>query len=211
MDHTVSVKMLVDLTTGVCTAVVYSDENMVTYHKGVIGIDVPINSINANNIERTMAGNALGGAAMGISMAGAVLGAPMAVVGAMAGLTAKAGQEIGSYDSVPMNNGGQASPGCGLYMPNYAYVTIARPKMAFTTTAEINTYNHEMGYTMSKPTTMYDYLRSLGTVHGATISGELANTFNYQSYTGNLSPDELNEVANIVRQGVKFGILIFPS
>lgn len=211
MDHTVSVKMVVDLTTGVCTAVVYSDENMVTYHKGVLGIDVPINSINANNIERTMAGNALGGAAMGISMAGAVLGAPMAVVGAMAGLTAKAGQEIGSYDSVPMNNGGQASPGCGLYMPNYCYVTIARPKMAFTSNAEINTYNHEVGYTTSKPTTMYEYLRSLGTVNGATISGELANTFNYQSYTGNLSPDELNEIANIVRQGVKFGILVFPS
>lgn len=211
MDHTVSVKMIVDLTSGMCTAVVYSDDNMVTYHKGVIGIDVPINSINANNLERTMAGNALGAVSMGIGMAGAVLGAPMAVVGAMAGLTAKAGQEIGSYDSVPMNNGGQASPGCGLYMPNYCYVTIARPKMAFTSNAEVNTYNHEVGYTTSKPTTMYQYLQSLGTVNGATISGELANTFNYQSYTGNLSPDELNEVANIVRQGVKFGILVFPG
>lgn len=211
MDHTVSVKMVVDLTTGVCTAVVYSDDNMVTYHKGAIGIDVPINGVNANNNDRTMVGNALGWAAMGIGMAGTALGAPMAVVGAMAGLTAKAGQEIGSYDSVPMNNGGQASPGCGLYMPNYCYVTIARPKMAFSSNAEVNTYNHEVGYTTSKPTTMYQYLQSLGTVNGATISGELANTFNYQSYTGNLSPDELNEIANIVRQGVKFGILVFPG
>lgn len=211
MDHTVSVKMIVDLTTGVCTAVVYSDENMVTYHKGVIGIDVPINSINANNTDRTMASGALGAAAVGIGLAGSLVGAPMAVVGAMAGLTAKTGQEIGSYDSVPMNNGGQASPGCGLYMPNYCYVTIARPKMAFTSSTEIETYNKEVGYTTSKPTTMYEYLRSLGTVAGATISGELANTFTYQSYTGNLSPEELNEVANIVRQGIKFGVLVFPN
>lgn len=201
MDHTVSVKMIVDLTTGICTAVVYSDNNMITYHKGVIGVDVPINSVNANNMERTMAGNALSAASIGFGIAGAALGAPMAVVSGMAALTAKTGQEIGSYDSVPMNNGGQASPGCGLYLPNYCYITIARPKVALKNSDEEYIYNRWKGYAMNKPTMLISYITSFEDSSNVRVQGELSS--NYVPL-GNLTPEEIQRVIQLFRDGVTF-------
>ena len=211
MNHRVSVKMIIDISTGTCTAMVYKDDNYITYHTGVVGIEVPITAPSAQNTDRIMQGQALSAGATALGLIGAAAGAPMAAVGAMAGLTAMAGKEISNYDRVSMNGGQQASPSCGLYAPNKCYIVIARPKIALDTVAETNQYNKEVGFAMNKPTTMYDYLQSLGTVNGATISGTLADHVDYQSYTGNLTPDELEEVSKLVAEGIKFGILIFPN
>lgn len=205
MGHRVSVKMIIDLDTGTCTAMVYKDNNYITYHKGVIGINIPITAPASQNDDRIMQSNAFSAVSKAATAGMALAGAPMAAVGAVAGLTAMTGKEISNYDPVRLTESGQSSPTCGLYTPNYCYITFIRPKVAMDVLQE-NLYSSYVGYAMNVPTSFYDYWTNINQ-RDIFVQGE------YMAYAtdDNLSPDELTEIKRMINEGIYITTVIGPD
>lgn len=65
-----SIKMIVDLLTGSCTAVVFTNDVPYKYITGQIGIEVPVTGRDMSSYANTVLGAALGGGALGGKMSG---------------------------------------------------------------------------------------------------------------------------------------------
>ena len=65
INTTIKMKMIVDLITGSCTAVVYTNNVPYKYIDGVIGIEIPMTGRNVTEYAKTVLGAALGGGALG--------------------------------------------------------------------------------------------------------------------------------------------------
>lgn len=112
LNHTISVKMIVDYITGACTAVVYVDQLPLLYRPGVIGISIPMTATNSAEFGKTIVGNLIKGA--GELAAGNPSGAA-----SLAGAAGKA------YEGSHIQTVGASSPQTALYQPKNAYMLLS--------------------------------------------------------------------------------------
>jgi hypothetical protein len=174
MGRTLSVKYIVDITTGSCIAQVWADEQLLYTYDGHIGVEVPISSTNAAQF------------ASGLAMTGlAAIGGFAASGGnalAAAGTVLATAKGVAS-NQFHINKGGANSPFAGFYMPQYPYVIINRPIQSLAST---------FGATYGYPSNVS---RKLSTLTGFTQIDEV------QLNGVNATMDELNELERILKEG----------
>lgn len=137
LNHTLSIKLIVDYITGACTAVVFVDRIPLLYQHGVIGVSIPMTATNSAEFSKTIIGNLITGAAdiAGGNYAGAVNAAEN-VAGDL-------------WNGSHIQKIGASSPQTALYQPKNAYILfgIANvPEGAFS-----DTYANEVGYACFMP------------------------------------------------------------
>lgn len=137
LNHTLSIKLIVDYITGACTAVVFVDRIPLLYQHGVIGVSIPMTATNSAEFSKTIIGNLITGAA---DIAG----------GNYAGAVTSAGDVAGDlWNGSHIQKIGASSPQTALYQPKNAYILfgIANvPEGAFS-----DTYANEVGYACFMP------------------------------------------------------------
>lgn len=135
LDHYVSVKMIVDITTGKCTAIVYvgSDDSYgvpVQYVDGMIGVEIPVTAENMGKLGAAVL-EAVGNTAAAAVSTG-IAGAAFAAVGGAI--------DVMFTDIAPQKTGNISASG-SLAMPLKMYAVVSSP------TAEIPAdYGHSKGY-----------------------------------------------------------------
>jgi hypothetical protein len=82
INQTISIKMIVDLATGACTAVVYTDKVPYKYVDSIIGIEVPVSGRDMARFSQTVMAAALGGGVGGGKVAAPKVKSMMADRGA---------------------------------------------------------------------------------------------------------------------------------
>ena len=67
MGHRISVKMIVDYTTGAGTAIVFKDDIPFIYRNGVVGVSIPMTGNDSASYANTVIGNVISGAVGGVT------------------------------------------------------------------------------------------------------------------------------------------------
>lgn len=117
MGHRLSAKMIVDLVTGSCCALIYKDDIITYTAQGVVGVSIPFTGSDSAAYAQSVLGGVFNGA---ISIAGAK--SPLDI---MSG----SGQILqGIATPTQYAQGGSPTPSCGNWTPQYAYLIITRPK-----------------------------------------------------------------------------------
>lgn len=130
MGHRLSAKMIVDLVTGSCCALIYKDDIITYTAQGVVGVSIPFTGTDSAAYAQSVLGSVFNGA---ISVAGAK--SPLDI---MSG----AGQILqGIATPTQYAQGGSPTPSCGNWTPQYAYLIITRPKPI-----PPDDYGHCVGY-----------------------------------------------------------------
>lgn len=150
LNHTISIKLIVDYITGACTAVVFVDQLPLLYQPGVIGVSIPMTATNSAEFGKTIIGNLVTGAKA------AATGDAAQAAGALTG-TASALWEGSHIQSV-----GSSSPQTALYQPKNAYLLMSivnPPKGVYDTT-----YADNIGYACFMP------MNRIGDMDGAGLT-----------------------------------------
>lgn len=143
LDHYVSVKMVVDVTTGKCTAIVYvgSDDEYgvpIQYVDGMIGVEIPITAENMGKLGAAVL-EAVGNTAAAAVSTGVAGGAFAAVGGAL---------DVMFADVAPQKTGAVSASG-SLSMPIKMYVSVSSPNPVIP-----DGYGHSKGYACDVTTTV---------------------------------------------------------
>lgn len=146
VNKQINVKMVIDITTGTCTAIVYSAGIPILYKDGVIGVDIPVTGYNmsewANNFISAATG-AVGGVAGGL-FEGAIsaMGAETrgVVVGAVLD-TAKGAFSISQNIGTSIEKHGSSSPCNNMYLPQKCYLIFESVESALP-----ENYGHTTGF-----------------------------------------------------------------
>lgn len=151
LDHYVSVRMVVDVTTGKCTAIVYvgSDNEYgvpIQYVDGMIGVEIPITAENMGKLGAAVL-EAVGNTAAAAVSTGVAGGAFAAVGGAL---------DVMFADVAPQKTGAVSASG-SLSMPIKMYVSVSSPRPVIP-----DDYGHSKGYAC-------DITTSLSAQSGFTI------------------------------------------
>lgn len=119
MGHKISVKMVVDYTTGAGTAIVFKDDIPFIYRNGVVGVSIPMTGTDSASYASTVIGNVVNGA-MGIANATATDN--------MSGLINSANQMYSGFATpVQYQNASASSPSVATWQPQRCYFIIDRP------------------------------------------------------------------------------------
>ena len=119
MGHKISVKMIVDYTTGAGTAIVFKDDIPFIYRNGVVGVTIPMTGTDSASYASTVIGNVVNGA-MGIANATATDN--------MSGLVNSANQMYSGFATpVQYQSAGASSPSVATWQPQKCYFIIDRP------------------------------------------------------------------------------------
>ena len=143
LDHYVSVRMVVDVTTGKCTAIVYvgSDNDYgvpIQYVDGMIGVEIPITAENMGKLGAAVL-EAVGNTASAAVSTGVAGGAFAAVGGAI---------DVAFSDIAPQKTGSVSASG-SLSMPIKMYVSVSSPRPVIP-----EDYGHSKGYACDVTTTV---------------------------------------------------------
>lgn len=124
VNKQITVKMVIDITTGTCTAVVYSAGIPVMYKDGVIGVDVPITGINQNSWANNFISSAtqLGAGIGGIMLAPYTGGLSALVAGASALNTVSGALEVTQTMGTSIEKTGSSSPALNMALPQKCYL-----------------------------------------------------------------------------------------
>ena len=178
LNHTLSIKLIVDYITGACTAVVFVDRIPLLYQHGVIGVSIPMTATNSAEFSKTIIGNLITGAA---DIAG----------GNYAGAVNAAGNVAGDlWNGSHIQKVGASSPQTALYQPKNAYIlfSIANiPEGAFS-----DTYANEIGYACFMPVSNIGIMTGTG----------LAAFDNVDLQIGQATDAEKAEILNLLSSGV---------
>lgn len=119
MGHKISVKMIVDYTTGAGTAIVFKDDIPFIYRNGVVGVSIPMTGTDSASYASTVVGNVVNGA-MGIASATATDN--------ISGLVNSANQMYSGFATpVQYQNASASSPSVATWQPQKCYFIIDRP------------------------------------------------------------------------------------
>ena len=133
MGHKISVKMIVDYTTGAGTAIVFKDDIPFIYRNGVVGITIPMTGTDSASYASTVIGNVVNGA-MGIASATATDN--------MSGLVNSANQMYSGFATpVQYQSASASSPSVATWQPQKCYFIIDRPILNVP-----NNYGRTVGY-----------------------------------------------------------------
>lgn len=178
LNHTLSIKLIVDYITGACTAVVFVDSIPLLYQHGVIGVSIPMTATNSAEFSKTIIGNLITGAA---DIAG----------GNYAGAVNAAGDIAANlWNGSHIQKVGASSPQTALYQPKNAYIlfSIANiPEGAFS-----DTYANEIGYACFMPVSNIGIMTGTG----------LAAFDNVDLQIGQATDAEKAEILNLLSSGV---------
>lgn len=178
LNHTLSIKLIVDYITGACTAVVFVDRIPLLYQHGVIGVSIPMTATNSAEFSKAIIGNLITGAA---DIAG----------GNYAGAVNAAGDVAESlWNGSHIQKVGASSPQTALYQPKNAYILfgIANvPEGAFS-----DTYANEVGYACFMP------VSNIGIMTGTGLTA----FDNVDLQIGQATDAEKTEILNLLSSGV---------
>ena len=113
LNHTLSIKLIVDYITGACCAVVYVDNIPITYQSGVIGVSIPLTATDSAEFGKAIIGNLITGAAQ------IAQGNPASAVGPLTDAATK------MWNGSSIQTAGASSPQVSLYQPKNAYLLLS--------------------------------------------------------------------------------------
>ena len=177
MGQTISCKMVVDITTGSCTAIVFANEIPIIYKNGNIGVEIPMTGTNSAEYASRIAGGLTSGATdIALGAASKSVGQVVSGVGAIA-------DSALSVNNTMYNTAGSSSPACGLWQPQNCYFIIQRPVPIVP-----ENYGHTVGYACN-------YQSKIGDCSGYT------QTYNVDVSSINAPESEKNAIAEILNSG----------
>lgn len=195
----IGIKMICDLITGACTALVYRNGLVIQTINGTIGVQVPITGIMqadyANSVHRASTQLKSATATTAISVMGAIGSlATKNPVGAVMGMgqfeLAEIQRSNAQYElqhtKVPFKTSGVSSPACDFDNEQTARLILKRPVMDSGYNAEI--YGHTVGFACCLNTT-------LGSVSGYTVCNEA-------KIGGAATAEEKQMIENLLKSGV---------
>lgn len=177
MGQTISCKMVVDITTGSCTAIVFANNIPIIYKNGNIGVEIPMTGSNsAEYASRVMGGLTSGAADIALGAASKSVGQVVSGVGSIV-------DSALSVNNTMYNTAGSSSPACGLWQPQNCYFIIQRPVPIVP-----DNYGHTIGYACN-------YQSAISECSGYT------QTYNVDVSTINAPESEKNAIAEILNSG----------
>lgn len=178
LNHTVSIKLIVDYITGACTAVVYVDNIPLLYQSGVIGVSVPMTATNSADFANSIIGNL-------------ITGVGQAVEGNVKGIAATALDTASAlYEGSKLQTAGTTSPQTSLYQPKNAYILLSivnPPEGVYN-----DTYGNLIGYACFMPVAMINYVTGAGFVAFDNIKLDIPQA----------TEQEKADIINLLRSGV---------
>ena len=132
LNKDINVKMIVDLNTGACTAVVYADTIPIQYRQGIVGISIPMTATTSAEFGKAVLGNLI---QTGTSIAtGAMTGSSGAEEtsgGVKGGLKNGASGALSFmsmlHEGSRVQQIGSSSPQVSLFQPKNCYMVVTRP------------------------------------------------------------------------------------
>lgn len=177
MGQTISCKMVVDITTGSCTAIVFANDIPIIYKNGNIGVEIPMTGTNsAEYASRIMGGLTSGAADVALGAASKSVGQVVSGVGSIV-------DSALSVNNTMYNTAGSSSPACGLWQPQNCYFIIQRPVPIVP-----KNYGHNIGYACN-------YQAKISDLSGYT------QTYNVDVSSINAPESEKNAIAGILNSG----------
>ena len=148
LNHTLSIKLIVDYVTGAGTAVVYVDKIPLIYQQGVIGVSIPMTATDSAALGQTIAGNLINGASAMLSQN------PSAI----ARETADAAANL--WEGSRLLRIGASSPQTSLFQPLNAYLLLSL--VAPADGAYSDEYAQSVGYACFMPVSQISYMTGAG-------------------------------------------------
>lgn len=177
MGQTISCKMVVDITTGSCTAIVFANDIPIIYKNGNIGVEIPMTGSNSSEYaSRIMGGLTSGAADVALGAASKSVGQVVSGVGSIV-------DSALSVNNTMYNTSGSSSPACGLWQPQNCYFIIQRPVPIVP-----ENYGHNVGYACN-------YQSKISDLSGYT------QTYNVDVSSINAPESEKNAIAGILNSG----------
>lgn len=177
MGQTISCKMVVDITTGSCTAIVFANDIPIIYKNGNIGVEIPMTGSNSSEYaSRIMGGLTSGAADVALGAASKSVGQVVSGVGSIV-------DSALSVNNTMYNTAGSSSPACGLWQPQNCYFIIQRPVPIVP-----ENYGHTVGYACN-------YQAKISDCSGYT------QTYNVDVSSINAPESEKNVIAEILNSG----------
>ena len=177
MGQTISCKMVVDITTGSCTAIVFANDIPIIYKNGNIGVEIPMTGTNSAEYASRIAGGLTSGAT------DVTLGAASKSVGQVVSGVGTIADSALSVNNTMYNTAGSSSPACGLWQPQNCYFIIQRPVPIVP-----ENYGHTVGYACN-------YQATISECSGYT------QTYNVDVSSINAPESEKNAIAEILNSG----------
>lgn len=178
MGQTISCKMVVDITTGSCTAIVFANNIPMIYKNGNIGVEIPMTGTNSAEYASRIASGLTSGTA------DIALGAASKNVGQIISGVGQITDSALSVNNTMYNTAGSSSPACGLWQPQNCYFIIQRP-----VTIIPDSYGHNVGYACN-------YQANLSSLSGFTCC------YNTDVNTLYATEEEKAEIVRLLGQGV---------
>lgn len=177
MGQTITCKMVVDITTGSCTAIVFANGIPLIYKNGNIGVEIPMTGTNSAAYASRIAGGLTSGATdIALGAASKSVGQVVSGVGAIA-------DSALSVNNTMYNTAGSSSPACGLWQPQNCYFIIQRPVPIVP-----DNYGHTVGYACN-------YQAKISECSGYT------QTYNVDVSSINAPESEKSAIAQILNSG----------
>lgn len=174
----VSCKLIVDITTGSCTAVVFCNNIPMIYKNGTIGVDIPMTATNSANYASRIIGGLTSGS-VDIAM-GAATGNPTSVISGLGEITNAA---MGVNNTM-YNTAGSSAPSCSLWQPQNCYFVIQKPVPIVP-----DNYGHNVGFACN-------YQATLSSLSGFTCC------YNPDVSTIAATEEEKQELEQLLKSGV---------
>lgn len=119
MGHRISVKMIVDYTTGAGTAIVFKDDIPFIYRNGVVGISIPMTGNDSASYANTVIGNVVSGAVGGVTSIAS---------GNIGGVVSSAEKLYSGFATgTKYQEASASSPSVATWQPQKCYFIIDRP------------------------------------------------------------------------------------
>lgn len=119
MGHRISVKMIVDYTTGAGTAIVFKDDIPFIYRNGVVGVSIPMTGNDSASYANTVIGNVVSGAVGGVTSIAS---------GNIGGVVSSAEKLYSGFATgTNYQEASASSPSVATWQPQHCYFIIDRP------------------------------------------------------------------------------------
>lgn len=177
VGHAINVKMIVDIITGACCAVVFCDGVAVDYSNGNLAVEIPITGENATEyVSRGMTDISKSiGSVMGLANGGGVNSF-------LQGL--EAGYDF-NHMPTPLQTNGTSTAQTNFYKPQKCYFIVQSPILLPTLA-----YKSQVGYAC-------EVTRKLNDLQGFTVCGNVTNITPARA-----TEQEINEIKQLLESGV---------
>lgn len=144
MGHRISVKMIVDYTTGAGTAIVFKDDIPFIYRNGVVGVSIPMTGNDSTSYANTVIGNVISGAVGGVTSIAS---------GNIGGMVSSAKKLYSGFATgTNYQEASASSPSVATWQPQHCYFIIDRPILNVP-----DNYGRTIGYACEKTGKLSDF------------------------------------------------------